>query len=304
MSCAACTNTVERAARRVPGVASASASVLAGTAAVTWRNPPPPRCGTPADVAAIIRAAGYSADVVSAADARSAAFRLAGMCCAACPARIVAALRALPGVGAVALEEQACKVRVAFDAEATGPRAIRDALVSLGYDAEPLAPEDAAGGADEAAAEIAEWRRLFLGALLFTAPLVVLMMVLPYIPAANRVIMFELLPARLRRSSAAGAHAGMAGMAGGDAPASMSGGRSLPLMSVLAWALATPVQFVFGARFMVGCALCCAFASATPLLLTSVTLLQGGARAARGRRQHGRAGRYWHRVRSSSLGIA
>jgi cation transport ATPase len=177
------------------------------------------------------------------------------MCCAACPARIAAALRALPGVGAVALEEQACKVRVAFDAEATGPRAIRDALVSLGYDAEPLAPEDAAGGADEAAAEIAEWRRLFLGALLFTAPLVVLMMVLPYIPAANRVIMFELLPARLRSSSAAGAHADMAGMAeGGAAPASKSGGRSLPLMSVLAWALATPVQFVFGARFMVGCA--------------------------------------------------
>ena len=61
LSCAACASTVERAARRVRGVASASASVLAGTLAVTWRAPRPTRGGTPDDVAAAVRAAGDAA---------------------------------------------------------------------------------------------------------------------------------------------------------------------------------------------------------------------------------------------------
>jgi hypothetical protein len=76
------------------------------------------------------------------------------------------------------------------------------------------------------------------------------MMLLPYIPAANGVIMTELLPASLRQQHA-NSGSGMT-MAMTNAPAAAASGRSLPLMSVLAWALATPVQFGFGARFMTG----------------------------------------------------
>jgi Cu+-exporting ATPase len=276
MSCAACASTVERAARRVPGVASCSASVLASTASVTWRSPRPARCGTPEDVAAAVRAAGYSAEVLAADAARRAVFRVAGLCCAACPARIVAALRALPGVAAVAVSEADCRVAVAFDAAATGPRALRDALLALGYGAEPWS--DRAGDADEDAtdtgAEAAEWRRLFLGALVFTVPLVVLMMILPY-TAANAAMMTNLLPSRSTHVVPAHArggttppiniHAGMAGMGSlstaAAAPSSDTmptmhgdGAQSLSVMSVVAWALATPVQFVFGWRFLAGAA--------------------------------------------------
>ena len=277
MSCAACASTVERAARRVPGVAACSASVLAGTASVTWRSPRPARCGTPEDVAAAVRAAGYSAEVLAADAARRAVFRVAGLCCAACPARIVAALRALPGVAAVAVSEADCRVAVAFDAAATGPRALRDALLALGYGAEPWS--DRAGDEEDATdtgAEAAEWRRLFLGALVFTIPLIVLMMILPYIPAANAAVMTNLLPSRSTHVVPAHArgtgtpppadiHASMAGMGSlstaAAAPSSetmpsMHGdsAQSLSVMSVVAWALATPVQFVFGWRFLAGAA--------------------------------------------------
>jgi hypothetical protein len=256
MSCAACSNAVERAARRVPGVASASASLLAGTASVTWRVPRPLRCGTPADVAAAIRAAGYSADVIEADAARRAAFRVSGMCCAACPSRILAVLRAVKGVAAASLDEEACKVSVAFDASQTGPRALRDAMLALGYGAEPWAARgggDDDDGAAASQAETDEWRRLFWGAFVFTLPLAILMMLIPLIPPANAAVMRELLPARLRHASSAGSeHVGMA-MAGMAPSSGAENGRSLPLMSVIGWVLATPVQFVFGGRFMCGC---------------------------------------------------
>ena len=272
LSCAACTNAVERAARRVPGVASASSSLLAGTAVVTWCSPPPRRCGTPEDVAEAIRSAGYSADVVDASAARRVAFRVTGMCCAACPTRIAAALRAVPGVGAVAIDEPDCKVSVAFDGVEAAPRALRDALQRLGYEAELLEAGDGRGGDDDdGALEVAEWRRAFLGALVFTLPLVVLMMILPYVPGARDAIMTELLPASVRGSMSAASSSGsgkqthdmsLHGSAAQETmlmpppPASimLMPGRSLPVMSVVAWALATPVQFVFGARFTVGAA--------------------------------------------------
>jgi copper chaperone CopZ len=160
MACGACVGTVERAARRVPGVLSVSASLLAGTAAVTWRSPRPARCGTADDVAAAVRAAGYSCDVVDASAARHATFRVQGLCCAACPARIAAVLRATPGVGTVAVEPEACRVSVSYDGAAVGPRALRDALLGLGYGAEPWAQDGGGEGGDAAAdtaAEVAEW---------------------------------------------------------------------------------------------------------------------------------------------------
>jgi Cu+-exporting ATPase len=257
MSCGACASAVERAARRVRGVASASVSLLAGTAIITWQTPPPPRCGTPADVAAAVAAAGYSCEVCAEDAARRAAFKVTGVCCAACPPRIAAALQVLPGVGEVGVLQPGTgedlidalssrppgplpflKVTVAFDAAEVGPRALRDALLALGYGAEPWVER---GGEDDgmaaALAEAAEWRRLFLGSLAFTAPLVVLMMLLPYIPACNAALMRNLLPTPPPQEE--------------NMPMSA---RSLPLMSVLAAALATPVQFGYGWRFARGAA--------------------------------------------------
>jgi copper chaperone CopZ len=105
--------------------------------------------------------------VVDAAAARVAAFRVRGMCCAACPARIAAALRSLPGVAACAIDEASGRVSVSYDGgapgtngSALGPRALRDALVALGYTAEPWDADGNGTGDDAAAdtaAEAAEW---------------------------------------------------------------------------------------------------------------------------------------------------
>ena len=56
-------------------------------------------------------------------------------------------------------------------------------------------------------------RWLCLGALAFTLPLVLIMMLLPY-TAAKHALMKELLPLRRDVAPAAATHAGMPGMAG------------------------------------------------------------------------------------------
>lgn len=241
LSCSACSSAVERVALRVPGVATAAVSVLANTAHVTWM-PPPAKAASPEALAAAIRAAGYPCQVVDESARGRVSFQVRGMCCPACPQRIQHALRALPSVASVNVDEQACRVDAAFDATSARPRQLLDALDALGYGAD-LWPQTSAAEEEDAhaAGEVAEWRRLFLGSLVFTLPLVVLMMLLPYIPAANQLIMLELLPAQ--------SHVGTAGHAGAHGGGS---GRSLPLMSVLGWGLASVVQFVYGARFLAG----------------------------------------------------
>ena len=65
------------------------------------------------------------------------------------------------------------------------------------------------------------YRALFVQAAVFAAPLFLMMMVLVHVPPVQAALMIDLLPRAL---------------AGAD------GRGSLPLMSILAWALATPVQ--------------------------------------------------------------
>jgi len=227
LSCAACASSVERAVMRLPGVQSVSVSLLANTAMVTWKHG---EAGSASAVADAIRAAGYPCDAVDDTAKRVVRLMVSGMCCKACPRRIREALKRLPGIGDVRVFEQLCRVEVHYDAQCASPRLVWDALTRLGYGV-ALAPDDNKSDAmvDE---EQHYWRRLFLSALVFTAPLVILTMLLPYSPTAYQLIQQELLPMRLS-----------------------SRGQSLPLSSLIAFLLATPVQVVCGSRFASG-ALC------------------------------------------------
>lgn len=191
MSCAACAATVERTARRIPGVADAAVSVLGHSALLTWAPGCPPN---PEAVAAAVRASGYPTEVVrSGADAASqVSFLVSGIVCAGCPARIVLAVQSVKGVGAVSADELTGKVTIEFDPEITGgPRTLLDKLTRLGYGAE-LYPEPSAADVDGelAVSEAREWRNLFLWSLVFTVPVVLIGMVLARVPETEHGLMF------------------------------------------------------------------------------------------------------------------
>jgi Cu+-exporting ATPase len=158
MTCASCAGRVERALKRVPGVATATVNLAAERAEVTGTAPPEA-------LAAAIRAAGY------AVPESERSLGIEGMTCASCAGRVERALAKVPGVLSVSvnLATERATLRALAGVE---DAALAAALAKAGYRLAAI-PDDAE--AEEAAAH----RRLarqgweLAGAALLAAPFLV-----------------------------------------------------------------------------------------------------------------------------------
>jgi len=167
MTCANCSARVERALRKVPGVAEATVNLATERASVTFDA----SAVGPEALASAVRDAGYepvSADIELA---------IGGMTCANCSNRVERALRASPGVlaASVNLATERATLRV-LPATAT-PAALVQAVEGAGYTARALGGEDSASA--EAEARVAELRaraRDTVVAALLSIPILVLAM--------------------------------------------------------------------------------------------------------------------------------
>ena len=229
MSCASCVAKVEEAAMTVPGVASATVNLLAETATVRLardaRLDAPP--ADPEDVAAAVASYGYAAEVI---DTSGLAFRVGGMVCASCPPRIEMAIGRVKGVARVEANYLLGKVVVQYNAAVVGARMIKAAIEALDYTAELWdASSDGASASDGSSAgharEASRYRQEFFWSICFARPLLVLMMGLENIPEVHEAMMTDVL--------------------GGAAPG------MLPVMALVAWIAATPVQFWLGRQFYI-----------------------------------------------------
>jgi Cu+-exporting ATPase len=169
MTCAACSARVERALTSIPGVVSASVNLATETARVIVD----PDLTTPDAIVAAVTATGY--------EVRPAAmdFSLAGMTCAACVARIERHLAALPGVTSASVNLATARARVGYIAGAVTPGQLIAEIKGLGYDASEFVQDDDSAADRERAAREREAQhqlRLFVFAAIFSAPLVIPMM--------------------------------------------------------------------------------------------------------------------------------
>jgi Cu+-exporting ATPase len=243
MSCASCASKVEEAALSCPGVVSATVNLLAETATVTlslgdapgesghqnkrrnnnttthWATP------DPETVARFVTNYGFPSEVV---DATGLAFRVGGMVCASCPPRIEMALGRLKGVTKVEANELLGKVLVKYNAAQIGARTLMRAIEKLEYAPVELWEDDSAltGTSTGHQKEAARYKKEFLLSCVFAVPLFLLMMVLDKIEVFHAALMTDCL--------------------GGAAAPGM-----LPVMSLLSFFLATPVQFGLGKQFYV-----------------------------------------------------
>ncbi|GAB4822450.1 hypothetical protein N2152v2_009496 [Parachlorella kessleri] len=215
MSCTACSSSAEAALLRVPGVRSASVSVVLKEARVEYD----PVLASEADLVAAVEGAGFDAKVKRQQAASSVALRVTGMSCTACSAGVEAVLTAQQGVLQASVDFLSGRAEVLFNPALVGPRALIRALDEAGYPTEPLLE-----GHDDGSAvrqrEMRYWRRKFFVSLAFAVPLMVLSMGLMYVPAAMRLL-----------------------------------GRRLwgfKLMDIASLLLATPVQFWVGRGFHEG----------------------------------------------------
>jgi Cu+-exporting ATPase len=168
MTCAACAGRIERALSKAPGVTEASVNLATERASVHYD----PAATTPADLADVVRGAGY--DVPTA----ETALGVQGMTCAACVGRVERALRKVEGVldANVNLATERAVVRHAPGAVSVAQ--LKAAVRAAGYDV-----LEVEGGQDRVDAEReareaerrALRRRLFVAAG-FTVPILLLSM--------------------------------------------------------------------------------------------------------------------------------
>jgi len=135
MTCASCVRRVEKALRRVPGVADVAVNLATERARVTG-------AGQALDVPALveaIKAAGY--------ETGHAEFDLQveGMTCASCVGRVEKVLRRIPGVTDVAVNLATERAHVVATEGATNAAALAAVVSRAGYSALPVHDETSAG---------------------------------------------------------------------------------------------------------------------------------------------------------------
>lgn len=139
MTCAACSNSVEKALLNLAGVYTASVALLQNKADVTYD----PSKVKDEDIKEAIEDAGFDAEVLSKISSRSkdqgtvtGKFRIGGMTCAACVNSVEGILRNLPGVTRAVVALATSMGKVDYDPNQMGKVEIINAIEDAGFDAE------------------------------------------------------------------------------------------------------------------------------------------------------------------------
>jgi len=165
MTCASCAGRVERALKRVPGVAEAHVNLAAERAEVDGT-------AAPADLAAAIRGAGYAVPEAERT------IGVEGMTCASCAGRVERALAKVPGVlsATVNLATERATLRLLAGVEDSALAAV---LAKAGYRLAAV-PDDAEAEEQAANRRLRRQGRELLAAAALTAPFLVGMAGLPF----------------------------------------------------------------------------------------------------------------------------
>ncbi|MBC7765829.1 MAG: heavy metal translocating P-type ATPase, partial [Hyphomonadaceae bacterium] len=169
MSCAACALRVEKGLNKLEGVTQANVNYATEQATVQYDA----QLIDIDKLEATITKLGYA--VVQPPKHTSDEFKIIGMSCAACANRIEKKLVKLEGVQKVSVNLAAETCTVAYDMQKLSIAAIITAIVSLGYQATPIAPETQDEDKARREKEIKGLTQSLIGSSLLSAPLVVAM---------------------------------------------------------------------------------------------------------------------------------
>ena len=169
MTCANCSGRVERAIKRIPGVAEANVNLATEKAKVVV-NDEGPAIG---DLFSQVEKAGYHpiADRLE--------IGIGGMTCANCSSRVERKLHALPGIVEANVNLATERATISFLPEALGAREIWSTILGAGYEPRRLAADDRENKDSERTARTAEIKGLTRSVLLaatLTVPLVTIAM--------------------------------------------------------------------------------------------------------------------------------
>ncbi|WP_168791866.1 heavy metal translocating P-type ATPase [Paraburkholderia aromaticivorans] len=153
MTCASCALRVEKALNRVPGVTRASVNLATERARIESDATVDPET-----LANAVRKAGYDATLSASTDTpplvaeaqQSTELAIGGMTCASCATRVEKALAKVPGVVGASVNLATETATVNLDGTAAAPDALIAAVKKAGYEATLIVPPDASAAADHA----------------------------------------------------------------------------------------------------------------------------------------------------------
>jgi Cd2+/Zn2+-exporting ATPase len=141
MDCASCVAKVEKAVARLPGVTDIKVNLMAERLGATLS----PDGATPEAVEKQIGALGYKVTRLETPAAPPISWRVEGMDCASCVAKVEKAVNRLPGVSDVAVNLMAERLTLRLAPGTTDAAAVEKQVGALGYKVKALAPQDAPG---------------------------------------------------------------------------------------------------------------------------------------------------------------
>jgi Cu+-exporting ATPase len=217
MTCTSCSNSIESALSKLPGVQKAVVALATEECEVRHD----PGMISHGQLAANIDDLGYEAELLSAdEEINRVRLQLEGVTTSSEFQLVKEMLSALSGVASVDLDQSDAMATVSYDPDKTGPRSFIETIEQTGIFKAKLDTPPGQGSHDRSL-EIQHHKKYFLWSLVFTVPVFLLSMVLKYIPGVTE----GLEMGRVNR---------------------------LSIGALLRWILATPVQFVIGRRFYVG----------------------------------------------------
>ena len=142
MDCASCVAKVEKAVSRLPGVTDIKVNLMAERLGATLS----PDGATPEAVEKQIGALGYKVTRLEAlAASPPMSWRVEGMDCASCVAKVEKAVSRLPGVSDVSVNLMAERLTLRLAPGETDTAAVEKQIGALGYKAKALAPQNGPG---------------------------------------------------------------------------------------------------------------------------------------------------------------
>ncbi|XP_056011755.1 copper-transporting ATPase 1-like isoform X3 [Ostrea edulis] len=174
MTCASCVATIEKNLLKVEGIHSCLVALMAQKAEVKYD----PAYLLPSQIATKISNLGFEATVLENEGFGQGVVELliTGMTCSSCVHMIESSILKKPGVLSASVALSTCKGKFTYNPEVTGPRAIIEAIKSLGYEAELYADSDKDAARYDHRDDIKRWRTSFLWSLIFGLPSVAVMM--------------------------------------------------------------------------------------------------------------------------------
>lgn len=190
MSCAACAARIEKGLNRLEGVAGASVNYGVEKAAVEFDDAIVNR----EQLYELVRKLGYDVIVPEEkgpSEPGKVELNITGMSCAACSARIDKKLNRLEGVSKAGVNLATEKATVEFDPARIGTAQLIAAVESLGYGAELIVPEVRDKGEEIRARELKKLKISLIASIVLSVPLLVAMVLaLIDVPALKDVTMF------------------------------------------------------------------------------------------------------------------